>query len=114
VWGEAVLDYSEKRDFIRMPAHCPARLRSVPDNATDEMAELLDLSASGVFSVSTARNAGQRLLVTVTPHNPITRPLQAAVSVVRCEAINNGSILRHSSICSNHRFSCLTDRLGKR
>lgn len=86
-----MIDYSEKRDFIRMPMHCPVRLRSVPNDQGDEMAELLDLSASGLrFLSRKAHDAGQRLHVTVTPHHPVTPPLQAAVSVVRCEPIDNG------------------------
>ena len=85
-----MIDYSEKRDFIRMPVHCPVSIREM-SRAQDEMAELLDLSASGVRFVSgRALDAGARLQMMVRPESPITPPLKAEISVIRCHEIDGG------------------------
>ena len=76
-----MIDYSEKRDFIRMSMQCPIAIRNAAGGA-DEMAELLDLSASGVrFKSARELYTGDHLQMTVQPPSPITPPLQAAVSV---------------------------------
>jgi hypothetical protein len=85
-----MIEYSEKRDFIRMPVQCPVYVR---ESASDieETAELLDLSATGVRFVSQrALDTGARLELTVKPDHPITPPLEATISVIRCEEIDNG------------------------
>lgn len=83
-------DYSEKRDHIRMPVHCPVSIRDARGEY-DETAELLDLSASGVRFISAqAIDEGVRLQLTVRPQRDITPPLEAEVSVVRCNEIGNG------------------------
>ncbi|MDJ0739540.1 MAG: PilZ domain-containing protein [Gammaproteobacteria bacterium] len=85
-----MIDYSEKRDFIRMAMHCPVAIRPI-GSANDETAELRDLSASGVRFVSARElSAGEHLQLTLRPANPITPPLQAAVTVLRCFAIDDG------------------------
>ena len=83
-------DYSEKRDFIRMPMRCPIWIRDIASD-TDETVELRDLSASGIrFFSARALEAGMHLQVTVRPAKSITPPLSAAVSVLRCEEIDDG------------------------
>ena len=85
-----MIDYSEKRDFIRMSMRCPVAVRAVA-GGEDEMAELLDLSASGVrFRSARELSTGDHLRLTVQPPSPITPPLQAAVSVLRCHEIDQG------------------------
>ena len=85
-----MIDYAEKRDFIRMPVRCPVHLQAAGADDQD-LAELLDLSASGVHFVSRrAHEAGEQLRLTVTPGNLITPPLEADVSVVRCSEVENG------------------------
>ena len=86
-----MIDYSEKRDFIRMPVRCPIRLHRITTPAADVVAELLDLSAGGMRFVSQcAIETGERLQITVSPDYPITPPLEAEVSVVRCSRIVEG------------------------
>ena len=86
-----MIDYAEKRDFIRMPVSCPIELKDL-DAAQDRYeAELLDLSATGIrFVTQRLLSAGDRLQVTVRPGNPITPPLQASVSVMRCTQFDRG------------------------
>lgn len=85
-----MMDSSEKRDFARMPVHGPLTLRDGADHAA-EMGELLDLSATGCRFISQrALDQGARLQITVNPQNPITPPLEAEISVLRCEPIDRG------------------------
>lgn len=85
-----MMDYSEKRDFIRMPVQCPISVREAADQRPDQ-AELLDLSATGLRFIShKALNEGARLQVRVSPDNPITPPLEARISVLRCLALDDG------------------------
>ena len=85
-----MIDYSEKRDFIRMPVQCPVSYRETADG-TEETAELLDLSASGVRFVSQrAFDAGTRLHLRVRPERTITPPLEAEIAVLRCDADERG------------------------
>lgn len=85
-----MIDYSEKRDFIRMPVQCPVFVRD-PASDIEETAELLDLSATGVRFVSRrALDTGARLELMVKPDHPITPPLEATISVIRCEEVDNG------------------------
>ena len=86
-----MIDYAEKRNFIRMPVSCPIELLPM-DSAQESLeAELLDLSATGMrFVVQQPLATGDRLAVTVRPGNPITPPLEANVSVVRCTQFDRG------------------------
>ena len=85
-----MIDYSEKRDFIRMPVDCPVSIRELAADL-DEPAQLLDLSAGGVrFIGSRALDAGARLQLTLRPEHPITLPLAAEIGVVRCHEIEDG------------------------
>ena len=84
------MDYSEKRDFIRMPMDCSAFIRDSTSSG-QEQAELRDLSASGVrFISSQARETGERLQLMVTPTSPITPPLEAEIAVIRCNELDRG------------------------
>ncbi len=85
-----MIDYSEKRDFIRMPVRCPILLHD-PDTRTREEAELLDLSATGIrFVAQRPLDPDARLQITVSPKNPITPPFEAAIVVIRCHQTEQG------------------------
>ena len=85
-----MIDYSEKRDFIRMPMDCQVFIRN-RDDQTEEPAELRDLSASGVRFISQrALDTGARLQLMVAPAHPITPPLEAEISVLRCNELEQG------------------------
>jgi hypothetical protein len=85
-----MIDYSEKRDFIRMPVNRPVQVRE-PASGREETAELLDLSASGVrLRFGRALEAGARLELRIQPDRPITPPLEATLSVLRCDVIDDG------------------------
>ena len=85
-----MIDYSEKRDFIRMPVHCPIALRD-PAAQLNERARLLDLSATGIRFISPRLlDQGARLEITLSPENSITPPLEAEIAVIRCDEIEDG------------------------
>lgn len=85
-----MIDYSEKRDYIRMPMQCPVSIRDLSASDTDT-AQLLDISASGVRFVSQrALDEGARLQLMVRPECAITPPLEAEIAVIRCREVDNG------------------------
>ena len=85
-----MIDYSEKRGFIRMPLNCPVSIRT-RRGAREEIGELIDLSATGVrFRSQHAHEAGAYLHLQLTPEYPVTPPLEAELSVVRCHEVDNG------------------------
>ncbi len=85
-----MIDFAEKRGFIRMPMRCPIR-RKTADERHHDRAELWNLGASGAdFVIRQAHETGEPLRAMVTPDDPITPPLEAEVSVVRCAEIDGG------------------------
>ena len=85
-----MIDYSEKRDFIRMSVSCPIVLRD-PSAELDDQAKLLDLSATGIRFISPRLlDQGAMLQVTLSPENPVTPPLEAEIAVIRCDEIEDG------------------------
>ena len=79
-----MLEYSEKRDFIRMNMACDMQLQH---QGQTETVRLLDLSASGMsFVCHSQLSAGERLQVTITPERDITPPMQAEIEILRCNA----------------------------
>ncbi|MCB1800689.1 MAG: PilZ domain-containing protein [Gammaproteobacteria bacterium] len=85
-----MIDYSEKRDYIRMPMQCPVSIRDLSAQDSDT-AQLLDISASGVRFVSRrALDEGTRLQLMVQPECTITPPLEAEISVIRCREVDDG------------------------
>ncbi len=85
-----MIDYSEKRDFIRMTMDSPARYRV--EGAQDlQHAVVKDLSGGGV-SLLTERPvaAESRVALTVIPGKSITPPLSAWIRVIRCDQAADG------------------------
>lgn len=80
-----MIDYAEKRSFIRMTMDCDMQLHGTSQYNT-ETVRLEDLSACGMrFNTSRALNEGEALAVTIQPLSDITPPMEAMISVVRCE-----------------------------
>lgn len=84
-----MLEYAEKRDFIRMTVACDMEIHH-SDQRQSEMVKLEDLSATGMrFFADQALEAGQKLDVTIHPGSDITPPMQAQIAVIRCDAADN-------------------------
>ena len=83
-------EFSEKRDFRRMGIDCPAQFRI---QGANEMIDgiVKNLSATGLLIIAPQEiNPGTRMLVHIVPTNPITPPLAATASVLRCSACADG------------------------
>ncbi len=95
-----MLDYSEKRDFLRMNMECPARFR-VDGASRVEKALVQNLSGSGILLLTDQPvEDGSRLAVEVLPGKTITPPLSAYVSVLRCSPSEDGN---YSVACTIER-----------
>lgn len=79
-----MLEYSEKRDYIRMNMACEMQL-SDPVSGSSEKVHLEDLSATGMrFFIERPLEEGQTFDASITPCNDITPPMQAQIRVLRC------------------------------
>lgn len=86
-----MLDYSEKRDFLRMNMECPARFRADGAEQTD-YAVVENLSATGVLlKTEKPVEEGIQLSLEVMPGKTITPPLSAYVTVLRCSPHDDGN-----------------------
>ncbi len=93
-----MINYPEKRDFMRMTMDCPARYR-VEGTAELQSAVVKDLSGGGV-SLLTEKpvEAERRVALEVIPGKSITPPLSAWVRVIRCEQTDDSHYLLACSI----------------
>ena len=77
-------EFAEKRDFIRMFINAPI---DIAITGTDEwfQGKGNDLSGSGIsFTTDHELNEGDSIDVKLHPITPVTPPLEAIVSVIRC------------------------------
>lgn len=88
-----MLDYSEKRDFMRIPMDCPARYR--PEGAPESAPALIkNLSAKGVSLVTeNPLSEEMEFALEVLPGKAITPPLAAYAKVIRCDRQEDGTYL---------------------
>ena len=78
-----MLDYIEKRDYIRMAIDCTARIEFQGIEPLE--ATVKDLSATGLLmQVDTPIPSGSIGNVSLIPGKNITPPLQAEIEIVRC------------------------------
>ncbi len=90
------LDYSEKRDFVRMHVKCTVDYR-VAEEGESRLAEGHNLSAGGVqFETDQMLPEGTQLEITISPEQKLTPPLEATAEVVRAEPSPDG---RHLISC---------------
>ena len=82
-----MIDYAEKRDFLRMPIDCELSF-SASGSSKQYQGNVINLSSKGILFTSNAEfEAGDRLDITLTPSNSITPPMEATVVVMR--VVNN-------------------------
>ena len=81
-----MLDYIEKRDYIRMSVDCAARISL--DGIEPISAIVKDLSANGVLLwIDSPIPSGSIGMVNILPGKNITPPLSAEIEVIRCEPL---------------------------
>ncbi|MCP4391235.1 MAG: PilZ domain-containing protein [Gammaproteobacteria bacterium] len=82
-----MIDYAEKRDFLRMPIDCELSF-SESGSSKQYQGNVINLSSKGIlFTSNTEFVAGKKLDITLTPSNSITPPMEATVVVMR--VVNN-------------------------
>ena len=78
-----MIDYAEKRDFLRMPIDCELSF-SVAGSSDKQQGNVINLSHRGIlFTSSETYDEGTRLDIVLTPSNSITPPMEATVIVSR-------------------------------
>lgn len=84
-----MLEYEEKRDFIRMQADCKMTYR-LADTRNYREGSCVNLSGSGIlFESESPVDAGMALEVRLEPANRITPPLIAYIEVIRCTRVGD-------------------------
>ena len=78
-----MIDYAEKRDFLRMPIDCALSFTVAGENRAFQ-GSVINLSHRGILFTSTDGFAeGTRLDIVLTPANSLTPPMEAEVVVAR-------------------------------
>lgn len=82
-----MIEYAEKRDFLRMPIDCELSF-SETGSTMQYSGNVINLSSKGIlFTSNNEFQPGTRLDITLTPSNSITPPMEATVVVAR--VVNN-------------------------
>ena len=78
-----MIDYAEKRDFLRMPIDCELSF-AVEGSAKQYQGNVINLSSKGILFTSNEKfDPGTRLEIILTPSNSTTAPMEAEVVVAR-------------------------------
>lgn len=85
-----MLEYDERRDFIRMQADCKMSYRFADAEDLRE-GVCVNISGSGIlFRADSPVETGKAVEIHLEPENRLTPPLTAYIEVVRCDAIEPG------------------------
>ena len=78
-----MIDYAEKRDFLRMPIDCELRFGIAGEDSSLK-GNVINLSSKGILFTSQQRfSEGTSLDIVLTPSNSETPPMHARVVVSR-------------------------------
>jgi len=84
------LDYSEKRDFIRMIANSQMTYQEI-DSTKSYQGYCINLSAAGIlFETDHHLEPGTLVQIKITPQLAIVKPLIATINVLRTAKNNDG------------------------
>lgn len=87
-----MLEYDEKRDYIRMDVDCSITYK-LADSDDTKTGRCTSLSGSGVsFLADSAFDVGLAMEVNVLPENKVTPPMTAFIEVVRNIPKENGLV----------------------
>ncbi len=87
-----MLEYDEKRDYIRMDVDCDITYKLADSDAV-KTGRCTSLSGSGVsFIADSAFEIGLAMEVNVIPQNPLTPAMTAFIEVVRNMPQDDGSV----------------------
>jgi hypothetical protein len=80
-----MIDYAEKRDFLRMPIDCELSFSRV-GSSKQYQGSVINLSSKGILFTSTEKfDHGAVLEITLTSSNSATPPMQAEAVVTRVD-----------------------------
>jgi len=83
-----MLEYIEKRDFIRMGMDCAAKIEFQGIEPIDAVVK--DLSATGLSMwVDSPIPSGSMGTVSIAPGNNLTPPLRAEIEIIRCDQLTD-------------------------
>ncbi len=78
-----MIDYAEKRDFLRMPIDCELSFTE-SGNSKQYQGNVINLSSKGIlFTSQGSFDQGARLNIVLTPSNSITPPMEATAMISR-------------------------------
>ena len=78
-----MIDYAEKRDFLRMPIDCEMTF-SKTGSTRQYSGSVINLSSKGILFTSKEKfDEGSVLKITLTPSNSDTLPMEATAVVTR-------------------------------
>ncbi len=78
-----MIDYAEKRDFLRMPIDCELNFCE-SGGSKQYQGNVINLSSKGILFTSSEKfEPGASLEIVLTPSNSITPPMEATVTVSR-------------------------------
>lgn len=81
-----MLEYDEKRSYIRMDVDCDITYK-LADSNNSKTGRCLSLSGAGLsFIAEDELNPGIAMEVSVIPKSSVTPPMTAFIEVVRCTA----------------------------
>ena len=78
-----MIDYAEKRDFLRMPIDCELSFTET-GSSKQYQGNVINLSSKGIlFTSNEGFDEGTVLKITLTPSNSDTPPMEATAVVTR-------------------------------
>ena len=81
-----MIDYAEKRDFLRMPIDCELSF-SESGSTRQYQGNVINLSSKGILFTSSEKfEEGTILDIILTPSNSATPPMEASVTVARVDS----------------------------
>ncbi len=85
-----MIDYAEKRDFLRMPIDCELSFTRRGDDG-QYRGKVINLSSKGILFTSGESFApGDQIEILLTPSNALTPPMEASVVVSRVTDLDAG------------------------
>lgn len=95
-----MLEYDEKRDYIRMDVDCDISYKLADSNET-KTGHCTSLSGAGIsFIADEMYDIGLAMEVNIMPKNTSTPPMTAFIEVVRSTPLDDGSFEIAASIKS--------------
>ena len=91
IWGKQVMDYSEKRKYIRVKTSSKIEYREVGSDLT-HLGQCINVSTGGVlFTCAHDISPGTEMEISIKPEQKAVAPLDATIKVVRTQNNKNGS-----------------------